>query len=502
MIPIEIPPGVAQRRSKSSKSNNWYEANLVRWDDLTLYPVGGWDRRTYDIPFASRVRKVHKWVDNSGKLLTAYLCESNVYVDINGTLTDISPTPAITAPYSTGYDEGGYGDDAYGSSTYGTPRSTRPRTRPYTPSYSIGNWGQELRVMTSADGRYLGWDPSTPATPCAAVSGAPTGRCFVVTPEQHVIIFGVDGDANTYGWCSNSDDTDWDFADPTNTAGSRPIQPYSPIITALHTGHSVFAFTANGNAYSIEYIGTPYIYNHEEQGLCSIPYSSDSVTRTPEGAIWFSQSGFWQWDGVNIQPVVCEVWDWITENIDEYFTRYEASVVNLGAMGEAWFFFVEPGQQYNSRYAMFDYRQRVWSMGILDRSCGFSFPNDTNPLMSDGTYIYNHESGVVYGNYTLNPYIETFGMNAEGGANRITLKKILPDVSGDYSVLNWSVAKTEKRAGSDETYSEPRHIRDNGYVDIRETARDLRIRIEAIGVPSAIWSVGTLSVDMVVRGKK
>lgn len=503
MIPLDLPPGVMQKRAKTFKSSNWREVNLVRWEEDTLYPVGGWEKLTFNIPFASRVRKIHRWTDNFNVDHTAYLCEKHVYVETEGTLTDISPIPALVDPYgSGGYEEGGYGDGVYGASTYGTSRDTRPRSRPYTPSYSIGNWGQELRVMTSADGRYLKWAPGD--VRCTVVATAPTNnRGFAITPERHVIIWGVAGNFANTGWCSQEDDTDWNFADPLNTAGDLPIEPKSVVITGVLMGSDLALFTADGRMIIMEYIGTPYIYNMNPKGKTAVPYSADAVMPIPGGCVWMAESGFWWYDGVTPQPMRCEVWDWVTANRSDFYARYEATAVDVGVKSEGWFFFPDEDSQYNTRYVMLDYRQGyIWAMGQIGRSAGFSYPNTGNPIMANGTSVYRHESGLVYDDYDGFPFMETFTINAESGTIKSTLKQLFVEVDGDHSVLRYSVWKANSRLKDSEVQSSLRSMRSNGYVDIRETARDLRLRIEAVAEPTEMWSYGQTLIDIVARGQK
>ena len=67
-------------------------------------------------------------------------------------------------------------------------------------AYSLNNFGALLFAMTSADGRLLHWDPAsapgTLATVVTPIAGStvPLGRCFVVTPERFIQIFGAYND--------------------------------------------------------------------------------------------------------------------------------------------------------------------------------------------------------------------------------------------------------------------------------------------------------------------
>ena len=183
--PLEIPPGVVAKATKQQRSSNWAETNLMRWVEGQMTPVGG--QAQFNYTFASRCKKIHGWFDLDQIYHIAYLCEEHLYVDTNGTLTDISPTPPLVAPTPVG--EGGYNDDTYNTGTYGTPRPiSATAAQDKVPSaYSLDNFGSILYAMTCADGRLLMWDPqlaaqlwcsrkTRAAAPCrsAAASSSPT----------------------------------------------------------------------------------------------------------------------------------------------------------------------------------------------------------------------------------------------------------------------------------------------------------------------------------------
>ena len=100
--PLQIPPGVVAMPTKKMSSTSWAEVNLVRWREQQLTPMGGQAllvqppgaSGTYT--FASRCKKIHGWFDLTGLYHIAYLCERHLYVDTGGTLTDISPVPAVS----------------------------------------------------------------------------------------------------------------------------------------------------------------------------------------------------------------------------------------------------------------------------------------------------------------------------------------------------------------------------------------------------------------------
>jgi len=494
-ITIDFPPGVVNTASKRKKTGSWREANLIRWEGVTLRPVGGWEEIDYPA-FASRCRASHKWNGLDGNTYTAYLCEEHCYVDIDGVLTDITPTGGLEPPIGT--DEGGYGDLLYGDGTYGTPRSSRQRTLPATPCFTLDNWGGELRAMTSPDGRLLRWDPASPASLLTAVTNAPTGnRSFAVTPERHIILFGMDGDASQYGWCDQENDTNWDFASTTSKAGKNNVEPRSPIVAHKSVGSDFIVFT-NRASYNVRYVGLPYIYSAKKIVDCPTPLSAASITETPEGAFWGAVNGFWLYNGVNIAPVVCPIWDWIDGQIAVDDSRFEASMINVAAKSEAWFFFVSVDHTENNRVAIYNYKEKFWTMGRLGRTCGVGYSNDTNPFMSDGFKVYRHEVGFNYPDAEELPWAETFTVNIMDGVNMMTIHQMLPEITGPTDNISYNFIKSSPQLP--ETISATKTIKANGYVDVRETARDFRVRVNMVGNDE--WTMGPVSVDVKPRGRK
>lgn len=493
MLTIDLPPGVVNVAAKKARTGRWRETHLVRWEEGNLLPVGGWEAVNYT-EFESRLRCTHKWIDNSGIQNIAYLCEEHCYVDPgDGVLIDITPVDGITPPPSIGI--GGYGLGPYGEGTYGTPRDSVDFSLIATPCYALDNWGGELRAMTSSDGRLLRWNPATPATPLVAVTNAPAGRTFVVTPERHIIVFAAGGEVATFAWCDEEDDTDWTPAIDSK-AGSLSVEPRAPIMAAKVVANGVLFHTARA-AYLIRWVGIPYIYQYSIITDCACPMTAMALIPIPTGAMWFALNGFWEFNGASVAPMPCEIWDWINVNINRTTSKYEAVAINVPTKFEVWFSFVAGDGSTNNRMAIYNYRDRIWSMGYVGRTCGVSYANDPYPYMSDGTLVYKHESGFQYPGADL-PWAETHTIDVNLGWNKTTIKQMLPEVRLGSDAVNFQFYKSNNPVNGVETVSAAKSIRSNGMVDVRETARAMRMRVNMVA--NRNWSIGPIQVDAVARG--
>ena len=499
--PLTLPPGVVATATKKMQSSNYAEVNMVRWVEGQLAPIGGQSK--YNFTFASRCKRVHGWYDLGQAHHTAYLCESNLYVETGGALFDITPAGGIVAP--TPPSQGGYGDGLYNDgppNTYGTPRTlgSDAAIDRLPDAFSLSNFGAVLMAMTSADGRLLHWDPASPPGTLATVvppkdgnSVVPHGRCFVVTPERFVQVFGsyldgtvADGGSfRRFAWCEQEDYTNWNYSDVTTQAGFIDIEPASPIICAIATRTGTLFFTSQ-KAYRSRYLGTPYVYSNDELGDNCTPWSPQSMVTTSSMVLWFSQQGPYSYDGTSILPVQCMVRAWIDDDIDILNVREQACAIHVANFNEFWWCFPQGPTTnvsgFNTRAVIYNYKEGWWSQARCARSAGVTASYTSHTIMANGLVSYEHEYGNVYWDCDL-PWIETFDLNIDGG-KLVTVKQMLPDIEGAITNALYSLFYRNSRTiGLPELQTTPRSVRDDGYVDFRTTGRDIRLRID-LAVPA------------------
>jgi hypothetical protein len=532
--PLEIPPGVVSTATKKMRSSNWAEVNMVRWREGQLTPMGGQSQLTNVVngteqyKFASRCKMIHGWYGLDGQYHIAYLCESNLYVDTGGTLTDISPVPAITPPSGL---VGGFGDGLYNDGDYGTPRPI-PGTVAITKvpdAYSLDNFGSILYAMTSADSRLLMWDPAVggPAVVQPPVSGrgpVPLGRCFVVTQERFIMIFGTTGDGTTGGgsarrfaWCDQENPGAWDYSSVTSQAGFLDIEPASPIICAIETRVGILFWTGK-KVYASRFLGLPYVYNYVELADGATPWSPQSMSTTSSLTLWMGEQGIFSYDGTSVLPVACKIRPWIDDNIDPIAVRELSFSMHLGEFNEWWWFFPTLNSPFNTRAAVYNYKEGWWTQCRMSRSAGITSSYTSHPILTDDTVAFQHElPGFAYANLNMPvalPFAESFDLNLASGSILTTVKQMIPDVeavdatdptaiANAISALRYSIFYRNSRSlGAPELQSVQRPVRTDGFVDFRITGRDIRLRIDVVTPVVEAFTIGQSLIDSVSRGDR
>jgi hypothetical protein len=368
--------------------------------------------------------------------------------------------------------------------------------------YSIENWGEDMLIMTSTDGRLLQWDATNPTTPVTVVANAPLNcRMFKVTPSRQVIVFHPGGVFNQFKWCDEENLTNWTTA-VNSKAGDLNYQPASPVVTAEFSGEDILFFTADNNAYRIQYIGLPYIFGVKKFNSDAVPMSPAALLDTPTGCVWVSHNGFWGFSSGSAVPIPCTVWDWVEATIDKTAARNMAAMIVLPSFSELYLFFPSKGATQNDRYVLFNYRDGWFANGKMKRSCGTKSSYNGYPLMSDGTSVFQHESGTAYSLLPGEepPWARLQNINIQDGAFLHSWGLMTPDLGGDYSDVVFQLDYNIKRDGTDSQLS-GEYSPVDGKVGWRETARDARMIIKQKSSNVSNWTFGNTILELFQRGR-
>jgi len=362
--------------------------------------------------------------------------------------------------------------------------------------------------------------------PASGRGPVPNGRCFVITPERFVMIFGSTNDGTAGGtsggssrrfaWCDQENPGAWDYSNVTSQAGFLDIEPASPIICALATRVGVIFWTGK-KVYASRFLGLPYVYNSVELADGTTPWSPQSMTTTSALTLWFSEQGMFSYDGTSIVPVACPIRPWIDDDIDPIAVRELSFACHLGEYSEWWWFFPTLNSPFNTRAAVYNYKEGWWSQCNLSRSAGITSAYTSHPIFADDTVAFQHEVGATYANASMPvvlPFAETFNLNLLAGSRLITVKQMIPDVeavgatdptaiANAIGSLRYSLFYRNSRSlGAPELQSTPVPVRQDGYVDFRQTGRDIRLRIDVATPVIQPFTLGQHLIDAVPRGDR
>jgi hypothetical protein len=489
LIPLQLPPGVYRNGTEYQASNRWYDANLVRWVDGTMRPVGGW--RVRDTVGSTAPRAALAWSDlSNGRRYAAGFHNALKSVNAGGTVTDISPND-LTAGNLNAVLNIGYGASIYGEYTYGTPR---PDTGSYSEAttWALDNWGERLVACSVADGRLLEWDLNV-ANNAAAISNAPVDNlALVVTAERFLFALGAGGNPRKVQWSDREDNTTWSPL-ATNEAGDVELQTNGQIMLGIRTRGQTLIIT-NQDAHAATYQGPPFVYGFERVGSACGAVSRKCAAAVDEGVFWMGKRGFHAYAGGAVQDLPCEVSDYVFGAINLAQISKVYAVTNQN-FNEIWWFYPSSSSNENDRYVVFNYAENHWSVGSITRTAGVDGGLFRNPIWIDASGVsYDHEYGLAHGGADV--YAESGPISLDAGDNVLAATMLIPDEKTQGDVT----ATFKTRFHPNDTLREYGPFTMSNPTSVRFTGRQIQMRVD--GARLADWRVGVMRLDAVPGGRR
>lgn len=490
-FPLAIPPGIYRNGPVSQSRGRWYAANLVRFEGNVIKPVGGWRTRAAGT-VTGAPRASLTWKDNSAITWMAIGTHSNLYIsNRSGTLFDITPS-GFSAGRATAVAAGGYGSGTYGTGTYGTPRLDSTLVTDAT-QWTLDRFGERLVGISPDDGKPYEWALNT-AVIAAQISGAPTGKALVVTPEGFLFILATT-DPRTFSWCDQRNNTLW-TPSGTNQAGNYPLQTTGRLMCGKVVQGGTLLFT-DIDVWQATYVPNNNVYETKKKGDACGAISRQAVASFEMKAVWMSPDfHFWQFNGY-VQPVECDVRDYIISDINKLQVS-KIHAIHNAANFEVEFYYCSSGSSEIDRCVVWTYagpNAPYWNIGRKARTCGSDSGVFLYPTRVDiSGLIYDHEVGTSYD--SAQPYIEGGPVVLGNGDNVMDVMGLYPDDNtvGDVTATFYS----KNNPDDAETTYGPYTL--TSKTDLRFPGRSVRPRFDGSAMSS--WRVGTPSLELTGGGKR
>lgn len=519
LLPLKLAPGVLKNGTPYQAKGRWIDANLVRWFEGRLGPIGGWvtlrTANDTDVDLVGFPRRAFAWRGNDGGAWLAVGtvgADSRLYAFSNGTLTDITPAD-LTDGSADGTTTGGdYGEGAYGLGVYG--EGTGGLTLDDGDFWSLDNFGDFLVGCLTSDGRVLVWDRNVVNDAAPASGGPPTNNTGVcVTPERFLFVLGADGDVRKVQWPSQGTTGTW-APSAGNSAGSYNLNTSGRLLAGRGRTQDTLLWT-DVDLHVATYIGGPFRYGFVRRGRGCGLIGPNAHAMLGDTAYWMSTRSFFQYDGT-VVPLPCDVADYVFGDIN-LSQRVKINAVTNEQYGEVTWYYPSASQLglENDRYVTYNTLERHWTVGVLPRGCGVDRGEFPYPVLLDPDGVaYEHERGSERDERIA--YVESGPVELGDGDHLMALLKVIPDGASEgelfVTIYGSMYPNDPERSYGPYTLRSP--------TDVRLTERQVRIRLEEVpGVlldgsftldgatllgqlPFTDWRVGHLRLGVAPRGKR
>ena len=489
LFKLDLPAGVYSNGTEYESVGRWNSANLVRWQNNSIRPVGGWVTRVANV-VDEAPRAAHAWLDNSHDPHLALGTYNQLYtINYDGTATDITPT-GFTAGQDSAAENISYGGKAFGTGSYGVTRPTNGVVLEAT-TWQLDNWGEYLIGCSVDDGKLYEWD--LVSAQAAQIANSPIGCVGIIaTEERFIFALGAGGNPRKIAWCDRENNTDWTPA-ATNEAGDFELQTDGELMCGARIRGRTLLLTTR-DAHIATYAGPPTVYGFERVGSSCGIATRKGLVSVGEGAFWMGRNNFFAFNGSSVAVIKCEVLDYVFNNIN-YQQISKSFGVHNGRFGEVWWFYPSANSTENDRYVIYDYQENIWSVGELDRTAGVDSGVFTTPVWFDsGGNSYNHETGNSHGG--VQPWLESGPINIADGENIMHLTQLIPDELNQGDVT--AIIKTRFYPNGQERQYGPYSM--SNPTSLRATGRQIRIRFT--GDKYSDWRIGKMRLNVEQGGKR
>lgn len=314
--------------------------------------------------------------------------------------------------------------------------------------WSQSNFGEDLLFSPRGGAIYL-WQPGAGSSPAVTTRGvivsgtnvpSQVNEIMVSDSTRITIAFGCNDydpplgtgvfDPMLVRWTAQEDYTDWTPL-ATNQAGSYRLSHGSYIVGALQTRQEIVIWTDTA-IYSMQYIGPQLVWQFTLLAD-NLSLASQNAMATAAGVVyWMGTDKFYVYSG-RVETLPCSLRQYVFEDINRDQQEQFLAGTNEG-YSEIWWFYCSANSDTIDRYVIFNYLDRVWYYGTLDRTAWLDSALRQFPMAATaGNLLVYHEAAVDDGSTNppspISAYIQSSDFDIGDGHNYGFVWRMLPDIT-------------------------------------------------------------------------
>lgn len=471
---------------------------------------------------------------NSGSYEVELTTAANASDTGNGGASVVG-TYQINVGLDTSVGGTGWGAGTWGRDGWGEADSTGLTTINEIRLWSHDNFGEDLIINPRDDAIYY-WDKSSGLANRAVEIGTLAGanetpviakQVLVSDQDRHVLAFGcnpqgtstaADQDPLLVRFSDQESLTEWQ-ATATTTAGDLRLGSGSTFVQALETKREILVWTDTA-LHSLRFIGPPFTFGLQQLSSNITIIGPNAAVATEDFVFWMGIDNFYVYAG-QTQQLPCSVKDKVFLDFNLSQTDKVYAGINSEYGEVIWLYpsdtnaVANGGDGQNDRYVIYNYNEKVWYYGSIDRSAWLDRGTRSYPIAAGSGYLYNHEFGYDADGVAMGSFIESAPIDIGDGDKFTYVRRIIPDLTFNGSTNLSSpqatfTLKTRDFPGQSfaddsagtvtrtseapvETFTNQLHMRARG----RSFA--MKVESEALG---ARWKLGSPRIDIREDGRR
>jgi hypothetical protein len=429
----------------------------------------------------------------------------------------------------------GWGAGSWSRGTWGSAAPGGLTTTTQIRLWSHDNFGEDLLINPRDAGVYY-WDKSsgtgTRAVELSTLSGVKTSvptickQIMVSDRDRHVLAFGCDGvgasSSATQGdgvqdpllirFSDQENAIDW-WPTATNSAGDLRLGSGSTFVRAIETKREILIWTDTALT-SMRFIGAPYVFGLQQLASNITIAGPNAAVATEDYVFWMGLDNFYVYAGQTAQ-LPCTVKEKIFNDINLEQSDKIYGGVN-SEFSEVFWFYPSAASQQNDRYVVYNYLEKVWYFGTLERTAWLDRGTRPYPIATDNSgYTYNQEFGYDADGVAMDSYIESAVIDLGDGDKFAYIRRLIPDLSfsGSTAISTPQATFTVKArdfpgedfgSSGSGTTTRTQTVPVEEYTKqlyVRARGRSFAVRVESNAL-GAKWRLGSPRVDVREDGRR
>jgi hypothetical protein len=337
-------------------------------------PMRLWSMFNYadDLMFAERSGEIYYWTTNVSTWPRATTLEEKA-----NTVTKVS----TTANFSSGATTITVAD-TIGITTGAVVSGTNIPAGAFVTAAWDGSTSVSISVATTAPGTNV------------AVSFSYAGRhvpnevnMIINSPTNDFVIaigstpydptsFNTSFDPLLVRWSDQANGFEW-VPEVTNQSGEQRLSHGSYLITALHTRQEVLVWSDTA-LFSMQYVGAPFVWSFTLLDQDVSVASQDSVITVNNVVYWMGRDKFFVYSG-RVETLPCTLRQHVFSDINYDQIEQVVAGANEG-FNEVWWFYPSANSTTNDRYVVYNYLERIWYYGTINRTAWSEHSQRNNPI--------------------------------------------------------------------------------------------------------------------------
>jgi len=351
--------------------------------------------------------------------------------------------------------------------------------------------------------------------------------------QQFVVAYGANSyepgnPATTFNpmlvrWSDQANPYQW-VPQVTNQSGEFTLTNGSYIMAARTTRQEILVWT-DSCLYSQQYLGSPYVWGFQVLMDNISVISPNSMITVNNVTYWMGRDRFYMYSG-RVEVLPCSLRQYVFNDINNN-QAYQVFAGANEAYNEVWWYYVSESSANTvvDKYVIYNYLDRVWYYGNLNRSAWIQSGTQPFPIAADynGRLLY-HENGTddqsTSATLPIEAYVQSSDFDIGDGHNFGFVWRILPDVNFNGSTTNQPLVtmtvKPRQNSGTPYGTADNPQVRSaqnyttipaytvqefDGQVYTRIRGRQMSFRIESNTVGVA-WQLGSPRIDIRPDGRR